>query len=131
MVQRDMDVEDFAAAFVRFENGATLILEVSWLLHHDTSGEDMQMWLYGTEGGCHWPEGKFLGTNYSTKQFFNQHITLTGDPMEPHALECVEFAQAVADGAPSPVPAEQSLQVMTILDGIYRSQQEGREVTLA
>jgi hypothetical protein len=28
------------------------------------------------------------------------------------------------------VPAEQSLQVMTILDGIYRSQVEGREVRL-
>ncbi|MBN1935197.1 MAG: Gfo/Idh/MocA family oxidoreductase, partial [Anaerolineae bacterium] len=34
----EFDVEDFAAAFVRFENGATLVLEVSWLLHHDTMG---------------------------------------------------------------------------------------------
>jgi predicted dehydrogenase len=42
----------------------------------------------------------------------------------------VEFAQAVVDGAPSPVPAEQSLQVMTILDGIYRSQEIGAEVRL-
>ncbi|MEZ4677190.1 MAG: Gfo/Idh/MocA family oxidoreductase [Caldilineaceae bacterium] len=71
-----------------------------------------------------------MGTNYTTKQFFNQQITLTADTMEPHALECVEFAQAVTDGAPSPVPAEQSLQVMTILDGIYRSQAENREVAL-
>jgi predicted dehydrogenase len=37
----------------------------------------------------------------------------------------------VSEGAPSPVPAEQSLQVMKILDGIYRSQEEGREVRLA
>jgi predicted dehydrogenase len=50
--------------------------------------------------------------------------------MEPHALECVEFARAVAEGAPSPVEAEQSLQVMAILDGIYRSQAEGREVSI-
>ncbi len=130
MVPDDMDVEDFSAAFVRFDNGATLVLEVSWLLHHDTDGEDMQMWLYGTEGGCHWPEGKFMGTNYTTKQFFNQTIKLTSDAMEPHALECVEFARVVSEGGPSPVPAEQSLQVMTILDGIYRSQVEGREVLL-
>ena len=130
MVQRDMDVEDFAAAFVRFDNGATLILEVSWLLHHDTPGEDMQMWLYGTEGGSHWPQGEILSTNYNTKQFYNQTLQLVGDPMEPHALECVQFARAVKEGAPSPVPAEQSLQVMTILDGIYRSQEAGREVTL-
>ena len=35
-VPKEWDVEEFAAAFVRFDNGATLILEVSWLLHHDT-----------------------------------------------------------------------------------------------
>jgi hypothetical protein len=46
----------------------------------------------------------------------------------PHGLECVEFAKAVAERLPSPVPPEQSLQVMTILDGIYRSQKLGKEV---
>lgn len=130
LVPADMDVEDFAAAFVRFENGATLILEVSWLLHHDTLGEDMQMWLYGSEAGCQWPKGEFYETNYATQQMSNRSIKLTKDIMEPHALECVEFARAVANGAPSPVPAEQSLQVMSILDGIYRSQESGREVRL-
>jgi predicted dehydrogenase len=129
-VPQDMDVEDFAAAFVRFENGATLVLEVSWLLHHDTPGEDMQMWLYGTEGGCHWPQGDFFSTNYATRQLYNRSIQLTKDSMEAHALECVEFARAVVEGRPSPVPAEESLQVMTILDGIYRSQEVGREIRL-
>jgi predicted dehydrogenase len=126
----DMDVEEFASAFVRFENGATLMLEVSWLLHHDTMGEDMQMWLYGSEGGCHWPKAEFLTTNYETKQLYNRVLKFTKDTLEPHALECVEFARAVAEGRPSPVPAEQSLQVLTILDGIYRSQREGQEVRL-
>ena len=130
LVPKDMDVEDSAFAFVRFETGATLMLEVSWLLHHDTQGEDMQMWLYGTEGGSHWPQGEILGTNYGTKQFTNTTLQLTADSMEPHALECVEFASVIKAGAPSPVPAEQSLQVMSILDGIYRSQEAGREVQL-
>jgi predicted dehydrogenase len=131
LVPPDMDVEDFANAYVRFDNGATLILEVSWLLHHPTEGEDMQMWLYGSEAGCHWPKGEFYETNYTTQQLSDRTIKLTKDSMEPHALECVEFARAVAEGRPSPVPAEQSLQVMTILDGIYRSQETGREVWLA
>lgn len=126
----EFDVEDFAAAFVRFENGATLVLEVSWLLHHDTKGEDMQMWLYGTRGGCHWPKCEFYSANYQTRQLYNRTLQLTGDALEPHAQECVEFAQAIVDGAPSPVPAEQSLQVMTILDGVYRSQVVGGEVRL-
>ena len=131
LVPQDMDVEDFAAAFVRFENGATLILETSWLLHHDAMDEDPHIWLYGTEGGCHWPTTKILETNYKTRQFYNRFLQLTQDKMEPHALECVAFAQAVAEGAPSPVPAEQSLQVQAILDGVYRSQAEGREVRIA
>ncbi|MBZ0302052.1 MAG: Gfo/Idh/MocA family oxidoreductase [Anaerolineae bacterium] len=126
----EWDVEEFAAAFVRFENGATLILEVSWLLHHDTQGEDMQMWLYGTRGGSHWPNAIIYSTHYETRQHINQTLQITRDTVEPHALECIEFASAVAEGAPSPVPPEQSLQVLTILDGIYRSQTSGKEVRL-
>ncbi|MDP6779046.1 MAG: Gfo/Idh/MocA family oxidoreductase [Candidatus Latescibacteria bacterium] len=127
-VPREYDVEDFAAALVRFDNGATLMLEVSWFLHHDSDGEDMQMWLYGTKGGSHWPKCEIYETNYAAKQLYNRSLKLTGNLLEPHAQECVEFAEAVATGAPSPVPAEQSLQVIAILDGIYRSQKTGREV---
>jgi predicted dehydrogenase len=126
----EMDVEEFASAFVRFENGATLMLEVSWMLHHDTTGEDMQMWLYGTKGGSHWPKCEIYQSNYETRQLYNRNLKLTKDDNEPHAQECIEFAQAIVDGTPSPVPAEQSLQVMQILDAVYRSQETGREVRL-
>ena len=129
-IPRKFDVEDMAAAFVRFENGATLVLEVSWLLHHNTMGEDMQMWLYGTKGGSHWPNCEVFQTNNQTKQHYNRELMNTRDQLEAHAQECVEFAQAIVDGAPSPVPAEQSMQVMAILDGIYRSQKAGKEVAI-
>ncbi|MBZ0302053.1 MAG: Gfo/Idh/MocA family oxidoreductase [Anaerolineae bacterium] len=129
-IPQTMDVEEMAMAYVRFENGATMILEISWMLHHDTQGEDMQMWLYGMHGGSHWPKCEIYSTNYETHQHYNRTLQRAVDTMEPHALECVEFAQAVVEGAPSPVPAEQSLQVLTILDGIYRSQQSGSEVRL-
>jgi len=130
-VPQDMDVEDFAAAFVRFDTGATLMLEMSWLLHHNVKGEDARIWLYGTEGGCEWPDALFMSTNYGTKQLLNTTLQLTQDEMEPHALECVEFARAVAEGLPSPVPPEQSLYVQTILDGIYRSQKAGKELAVS
>lgn len=129
-IPEDTDVEDFAAAFVRFDNGATLNIEVSWLLHHDTPGEASHIWLYGTEGGCEWPDAKFLSANYETKQLYNRTLQRVKDTMEPHALECVEFARAVAEGLPSPVPAEHSLYVQAILDGIYRSQDAGGEVAI-
>jgi predicted dehydrogenase len=130
-IPQEMNVEEFASAFVRFDNGATLILEVSWLLHHDTEGEDMQMWLYGTRGGAHWPKCEILQSNYTTQQMSNRTLKLTKDIRPAHAQECVEFAAAIVEGKPSPVPAEQSLQVLTILDGVYRSQESGGEVKLA
>ena len=126
----DIDVEEFAAAFVRFENGATLMLEVAWLLHHDVESEDMQMWLYGTQGGSHYPSAQFLNSNYDTKQHYNRQLQNTKNVMEPHAYECFEFARALAEGRPSPVPPEESLQVMTILNAIYESQEKGGEVRL-
>jgi len=124
------DVEEFAAALVRFDTGATLILEVSWLLNHPkTHGEDMQMWLYGDRGGAHWPENLLLKTDNKTKQHFD--IQLQNKPGgEPHALECMAFAEAIVNGAPSPVPPEQSLDVITILDALYRSAETGSEVRL-
>jgi predicted dehydrogenase len=123
------DVEEFAAAMVRFENGATLVLEVSWLLHHKTAGEDMQMWLYGDKAGAHWPSNELLWNNNATQQQMNMQLQ-RAESGEPHALECMAFADAVANGKPSPVPAEQSLDVITILDGLYKSAETGAEVRL-
>jgi predicted dehydrogenase len=127
-VPQDMDVEEFAAAFVRFENGATLILEVSWLLHHDTPGEDMRMWLYGTEGGTNWPASKVIKSNNDTKRLYDIQLNSLPAGTAAHAAECMAFAKAVAEGAPSPVPPEQSRDVQLILDGLYRSAETGREV---
>lgn len=129
-VAKEWDVEEFASAFVRFANGATLILECSWLLHHKTTGEDMQMWLYGDKGGAHWPSNELLRTDNTTKQHFNTQLVKNADAGEPHAQECIAFADAVANGKPSPVPAEQSLDVIAILDGLYRSAASNSEVKL-
>jgi predicted dehydrogenase len=124
------DVEEFAAAMVRFESGATLVLEVSWLLHHKTTGEDMQMWLYGDKGGAHWPDNEILTGNNATQQQLNMSLQIKPSGLEAHAEECKVFAQAISEGRPSPVPAEQSLDVMAILDGLYRSADSKREVAL-
>lgn len=129
-VPEGADVEEFAAAFVRFDNGASLSLEVSWLLHHDTPDDDRQVTLYGVNGGARWPACKLFQTNTTTSQLYTTQLEVTRDSVSPHALECMEFARAIIEGAPSPVPAEQSLQVIAILDAIYQSEYSGREIRL-
>ena len=129
-IPKGFDVDEFSSAFVRFENGASLIVEVSWLLHHGSDSDDVQTWLYGTKGGAHWPKSEIYETNNKLKQHYNRILKITDEKLRPHHQEIVDFAQAIIDGSPSPVPSEQSLQVQQILEAIYESQRTGREVII-
>ena len=64
------------------------------------------------------------------KNHLNTVLKNSKKETEPHAKECIEFAEAVVNNQPVPVPAEHSLQVMQILNGVYESQETGREVLL-
>ena len=125
----EYDVEDFAAGFVRFRNGATLVLEMSWMLHHGDSQNGV--WMYGDKGGGHWPSCVFYNSNNKTRQLYDKKLQLHDDGLGSHAEECKAFARAIVNNESSPVPAEQSLQVTQILDGIYRSQEQGKEIQLS
>ncbi len=124
----DIDVEDFAAGFIRFDNGVTLILEVSWMLHHPQ--EETGLWLYGTRAGLQLPAARIFQNNNEAKVRYDLGFSAPESPHTSHAAECIAFARAVAHHEPSPVPAEESLQVQLILDSLYASQQSGREVRL-
>lgn len=126
-----MDVEELAAAFIRFENGAVLMLEVSWMLHHEAGEfEDMQVWLYGKKGGLHWPSLQKLTSDPNSKSHSNSILKPLPKSVEPHAQECIEFSEAIIKDQPVPVPAEHSLQVMKILNAVYLSEKTGKEVLL-
>jgi predicted dehydrogenase len=43
----EFEVEDFVAAFIRFEGGLTMVLKESWAMHADTLGPPF---ILGTKG---------------------------------------------------------------------------------
>lgn len=129
-IPKGFNVDEFSAAFVRFENGANLIVEVSWLLHHDSDQDDVQTWLYGTKAGAHWPKCEIYETNNILKQHYNRILKSTDETLRPHHQEIVDFTLAITKGGASPVPAESSLQVQVILEALYKSQGTGREVLI-
>merc|ERR1711991_471195 len=100
------------------------------MLHHETDMEDMQIWLYGKKGGLHWPKCEKTSSDNTNKTHLKTILKTSNLEIEPHAKECIEFADSVANEIPVPVPAEQSFQVMQILNGVYESQKTGKEVTL-
>lgn len=119
------DVEDFACGIVRFSNGAMLSLESSWLAH-TPQPEDMSCMILGTKAGIGWPSGSISTAQAGTL------IDATIKPVlirpSTHTSELWDFYDALMNGKPSPVTAEESLKVIKILDGVYRSQNLGREV---
>jgi predicted dehydrogenase len=120
-----MNVEDFAAGFVRFKDGSALSLECSWLLNIKEK-EYMKVWLMGTEAGAEWPELTVYGEKAGC--LTDTQLAFPDDKVPAHHLELEAFQNAILHKKPSPVPAEQSLKVQRILDGLYRSQQAGKEV---
>ncbi|MEM7806742.1 MAG: Gfo/Idh/MocA family oxidoreductase [Planctomycetota bacterium] len=127
-VPADMDVEDFAAGFIRLDDGATIILEVSWLLHHPEL--EFKAWFYGQRGGAIFPDATLFHSDNEAKEVYDVQLTPRPESLKGHALCCIDFAEALATGGQSPVPAEQSLAVMRILDALYESSRTGREVLL-
>lgn len=120
-------VEDFASGFVHFDNGATMVLEAAWL-GHKKEPQDFSFLLFGRKGSVAWP----LNEAYScaNRTVFTSQIHPTPGLKPPHTEEILAFATAIRQGLPSPVPVEQTLYVIAILEGIYQSAKSGKEIVL-
>ena len=119
------EVEDFAVGLVRFANGAMLTLETSWLANMKEK-ERMAIQLYGTEGGAVYPENEIY--TEKSRVLIDASVERPDQKAIPHHLEIRAFTQAVLEGKPSPIPPEQSVNVIRILEGVYRSEKAGKEV---
>jgi predicted dehydrogenase len=121
-------VEDFAAGFVHFDNGATMVLEASWL-GHQQENEDMSFQLFGTEGGVKWPSAEFATVRGTS--FLHGHLSSPRHVAHPHWEELKAFFNCVTNNKPSPVPWTETVKVIAILEAIYRSSEKGgREIAV-
>ena len=121
-------VEDFASGFIHFANGATMVLEASWLQHQQEQ-EDFSARLFGKKASVHWPSGDYASVVGGA--LVDGKIKEKGGLKPSHQEEILAFVDAIRTGKPSPVPVEQTLKVISILEGIFESGRTGREVVLA
>lgn len=120
-------VEDFAAGFVHFDNGATMVLEAAWMCHQPEN-EDMTAQLYGKKGGLTWPETAF--TTATNGNFAQGTLTPAVEVPHPHWNEIAAFTDCVLNDKPSPVPWTETIKVIGILEAIYASSKSGTEVAV-
>jgi predicted dehydrogenase len=119
-----IDVEDFAVGMVRFANGSVLNLEASWL-GFQPEDEFWRLQLFGTQAGVVWPPTQISGETRG-KPWDIRPTEPAKD--KPHHEEIRQFARAILDDVEVPVPPRQTGNNIAILEGLYRSALEGREV---
>lgn len=127
------DVDDLAAAFIRFEDGATLMLEASWAGY---SGPAQRIQLFGETGGADlWPER--YGREQPLRLFGDvgdapsESIpSLPRTPTSAHERLIEAWIDCIRTDSPPAVTPEQGVLVTRIIEALYRSAEEGREVRL-
>ncbi len=124
------DVEDLATALVRFDNGAVLQIETSYDLNLKEDVYAMQ--LFGDKGGIRiTPElelytdidGYMMNVTPANREYYMDESRLFYDEIN-HFVDCI------LNGTPCRAPAEDGVEIMKILEGIYESARTGHEVIL-
>jgi len=128
----EFDVEDFASAMIKFENGATLDLTASWA-SHIKERERMRTRLLGTEGGLvQGNNGE--GYEFEAELYFDRngsHFDMQPHGDGPDATgPMAHFADCILNDKPHTATGEEGLLVMEILDAIYASAEKGEPVRI-
>jgi predicted dehydrogenase len=130
------DVDDFATAFVRFENGVTLAIEAAWACH---GSEGNRIQVFGTKAGLDfYPAG--FGPDGALRLYGEDEDGFTEQPIEvqgPRAVTGTGHDKLIADwlqkleaGEAPRVRPEEAAAVVQIIEGIYKSAESGKEARL-
>lgn len=126
---RERGVEHSGSAFVVCENGTSIFFDVTW--HHVGPGERFGMGLRASRGSASvnplsvWKELHGVPTDVSPTGSVGRENAFTAS----YRAEWAHFLAAIAGEARAPDPAEQ-VQLLRVMEAIYRSAEEGRDVVL-
>jgi len=121
-------VEDMTNALIRFENGASLMVDVSFTIH--AKKDEMIVKLFGTKGGLEVdPEVSIITEKYNTILNVEPQVNSKGFHFsQAFQAEIDHFVNCVQTGSEPISPVEDGVEIMKILRGIYESAATGKEV---
>lgn len=122
-------VEDLAVGQIRFENGAILQIESSFIAH--IKDNDIFNWrAMGTKAGCDWESTEIYtdmnNLMVNAKPSYIENLDWT----TIFATKLQNWIDACRKGTPQNASGVDGLNVQKMLDAIYRSAAAGHEVTI-
>ncbi|SCW64956.1 Predicted dehydrogenase [Paenibacillus tianmuensis] len=123
-------VEDMANALIRFENGASLMVDVSFTLH--AKKDELSVKLYGDKGGAELePELAIIAEKHDTILNVAPQVDHPSfDFVAGFQQEINYFIDSSLGRTETRSPVEDGVEVMKILCAIYESAAQGREIEL-
>ncbi|GIO67438.1 oxidoreductase [Paenibacillus cookii] len=123
-------VEDLANALIRFENGASLMVDVSFSLH--AKKDEAGVRIYGTKGGFEIdPEVVIVTEKNDVMVNIEPQIDNKGfNFAAAFQNEIDQFILNIQHNREPMSPVEDGLELMKILTGIYESAEKGVEIQL-
>ncbi|MFI2858550.1 Gfo/Idh/MocA family protein [Paenibacillus sp. JSM ZJ436] len=122
------NVEDMANALIRFENGASLLVDVSFTLHaRDNSA---QINIYGDKGGAEIePKLSIVTERHNTIINVEPQLTHPGFEFQgAFDQEISHFVDSCLGLIQTNSPVEDGVEMIKILNAVYQSAAEGREI---
>lgn len=123
-------VEDCANALIRFENGASLLVDVSFTLHAKEDSSSIK--LYGEKGGIEIDPEVTIVTerNDTILNVFPQvdHKGFNFDAAFQNEID--HFITCVQNGEKPISPVEDGVEMMRMLRAVYESADQGMEIRL-
>jgi len=122
------DVEDLAAGFIRFDNGASLQIEFSWA--SNIAEEQKFLEWRGTEGGFSLIDDKLRVFTESEGTLVDLQPQFPGATIPQHTANIHHFIECVLGRVTPIFTPDQGVDMIKILSAIYESADSGREVRL-
>ncbi len=121
----ERNVESMVSGYVTLDNGAVITIKAGNLCYSVTEGVSLE--LTGESGGA-----KLEGSELTLLTNINGYMAETKPTVgtEPIAFEeqIDHFVDCCTNGTPCICKGEQAIELMKIIEGIYRSASEGRSV---
>lgn len=139
---KTFEVEDSAFGFIKMENGATIFLEASWALNVLESRE-ASVTLCGVKAGAEihsgmsYPQDELIYNRAHNGELTEERLSAAssvayfdGVHEAPNTLECRQWLDVILNDGQPLVKPEQAFVVTRILEAIYHSHQQKREILL-
>jgi predicted dehydrogenase len=120
------DVDDFACALIKFADGSTVDLHVTWACH-DREANRMNVQIFGTEAGAS-SHPLELYQSLPVEGGYQVSTQVDAKIAYPHGDRFHNFINHLRGEEELCVTLQQALTVQKILDGIMESSLTGREV---